>query len=129
MPIETKSVEGEGVIRTILSGRVTDEEILAYYQSPVFQEHTGRWLELVDGTDIAEMAITAQGQWKLTQVVATRREMLRGGRVAMVAGSDAAYGMFRMWEMQRETMPYEVRVFRDRDQALAWLREAAASPT
>jgi hypothetical protein len=115
------------VIRTVLTGRVTDDEILAYYQSPVFLEHAGRWLELVDGLGITEMAITAGGLWKLTQVVAARREMLRGGRVAMVAGSAAAYGMFRMWEMQRETMPYEVRVFRDRDEALAWLRAEPAS--
>lgn len=128
MPFETRSVEGEGVIRTVLSGRVTDEELLAYYQGPVFQGHTGRWVELVDAIGITDMALTAQGLWKLATFVGTRRDILDGGKVAMVAGSDASYGMFRMWEMQREAMPYEVKVFRDRDEALAWLTAAEASP-
>lgn len=126
MPIETRAIAGD-VIHTVLTGRVTDDELLAYYSGDVFQHHAGRWLELVDGTRITEMGITGEGQWKLKETIALKSDMLRDGRVAMVAATDATYGMFRMWEMQRESMPYEVRVFRDVNEALAWLKSGEYS--
>jgi hypothetical protein len=124
VPIETRASDSAGVVHTVLSGRVTDAEILAYYQGPIFQDHTGTWIELVDALGMTDMAITSQGLWKLAQMVGIRRDILAGGRVAMVAGSDAAFGMFRMWELQRESLPYEVKVFRDLEKAAAWLHTA-----
>jgi hypothetical protein len=40
----------------------------------------------------------------------------------MVAHSDCTYGLFRMWELQRVEMGYEVRVFWQFDVAMAWIR-------
>jgi hypothetical protein len=129
VPIETRATDSAGVVHTALNGRVTDAEILAYYQSPIFQDHTGPWIELVDALGMTDMEITSQGLRQLAQVVGIRRDILAGGRVAMVAGSDAAFGMFRMWELQREALPYEVRVFRELEKAAAWLRTATPPPS
>jgi hypothetical protein len=67
------------------------------------------------------MVLTAEGLTRLAGVVEANLEMLRGGRVAMVATTDVTYGVFRMWELQREGLNYEVQVFRDLDLALTWL--------
>ncbi len=116
-----------GVIHTVFEGRVTDDELLAYYARPELQQHAGLWLEIVDARAVEQMAVTSQGQARLASLAAARPDVLRGGRVAMVATHDAAYGMFRMWEISREHLPFSVKVFRAFDAALAWL-EAGKAP-
>jgi hypothetical protein len=111
----------DGVIHTTLIGRVTIDDLVSYYALPFFQQHEGPWRELVDGRQITDMAITADGQKRLEAFAAGSAERLRGGRVAMVAASDVTYGMFRMWELQREGLGYEVRVFRELETARAWV--------
>jgi hypothetical protein len=43
------------------------------------------------------------------------------GRLAMVTGSDVAYGMMRLGAVVAESQGLSARVFRDRAEALAWL--------
>ena len=110
------------IIVSVMYGRLTNDELFAHYQLPVFFEPRAAWLELVDGREITEMAVTPEGQARLADLAATRLDRLRGGRVAMVATSDLVYGMFRMWELRREELDYEVRVFRSVDEAMSWLQ-------
>lgn len=70
------------------------------------------------------MAVTTAGMRDFQAFVAAHAERLKGGRVAMVAGTDLVYGMFRMWELRREGLGYGVRVFRNFDEARAWVAPA-----
>lgn len=121
MPIRLE-VEGS-LLRTIAYGRVTDEELLAHYAAPEFQTIAVLWRELVDGREIDFMAVTPDGQRRLADLASTATDRLRGGRVAMVASTDVTYGMFRMWQLRRESMGFEVSVFRELAPALAWLED------
>jgi hypothetical protein len=47
---------------------------------------------------------------------------LGGGRRAVVVGSTADYGMGRMAEILSDDSPSPIRVFKDIDEALGWLR-------
>ncbi|HXE80812.1 MAG TPA: hypothetical protein VNK41_08690 [Vicinamibacterales bacterium] len=132
MPIHRGPSAIPGVIQTVLSGRVTNHELLEYYGRLIQDVESQPWRELVDGTGITEMAISPLGQADLAAFIAGHVERLRGGKVAMVAGSDVTYQMFRMWELQREGLGYAVRVFRRMDEAVAWLSssdEPAGEPT
>lgn len=124
MPIRREWPGPEGVIQTTLSGRVTDDELLAYYQDGFIATHQGRWRELVDGSRIEQMDITPNGQAQLAHFLATVADKLRGGKVAMVAASDLTFGMFRMWQLQRESLGYDVKVFRDPAEAMDWVMAA-----
>lgn len=116
------SVVADGrVIHSVMYGRLTNAELLAHYQLPAFQVPRPLWLEIVDARDVTEMLVDLEGQRQLQELAATRVDQLRGGRVAMVATSDLVYGMFRMWEMRREELDYEVRVFRSFDDAVRWI--------
>ena len=119
MPIEL-TIE-EAIFCTVMIGTVTDRELLSYYSQPVFAETTNVWRELVDGRQIVGMEISADGQRQLAAFVAAGAARIRGGRVAMVASDAVVYGMFRMWELQREGLGYEVSVFRDMDDARRWI--------
>lgn len=121
MPLRRLPDADGTVVRTRLFGRVTDDELLAYYERMLEDDFPRPLREFVDGTDVEEMAITSGGQQRLAQRLMTQEDVLRGGRVAMLAIADATYGMFRMWELKRAAMDYEVRVFRDRAEAETWL--------
>jgi len=121
MPIECALING--VIHTVVAGCVTDEELLSYYTRPFFRQYQGLWRELVDGRLVKDMSVSAHGQRQLAEFTTANAARLCGGRVAMLASDDVTYGMFRMWEMQREGLGFEVHVFRDFEAALAWLEQ------
>jgi len=123
MPFHGSRIEENTILETRLVGRVTDDELLDYYQE-ILDDLPGRWLghELVDGTEVTEFEITNDGYQRLIERIAPRLPEFAGSRVAMVASSDAVFGMFRKWELQRADLDYEVRVFRLRADAMAWLR-------
>jgi hypothetical protein len=121
VPINRRFGDQPGTFYTVLAGRVTDQELLSYYSRLIAAHDKSPWRELVDGTQVTEMVLTAAGLNQLADMIEANLEQVRGGRVAMVATSDLTYGVFRMWELQRESLDYEVRVFRQLALALAWL--------
>jgi hypothetical protein len=46
------------------------------------------------------------------------------GRCAILAPSEAGFGLLRMYEAYSEGAPVEVRAFRERDEAMEWLEDA-----
>jgi hypothetical protein len=113
-----------GIVYTKCVGRLTAEDLIAHYSLPFFQDYAGPWRELVDGREITDMAVTPQEQERFASFATRFMPRLRGGRVAMVASRDVVYGMFRMWELRREDLEYEVRVFREIEPARSWLNAA-----
>ncbi len=108
-------------IHSVLFGRLTDDELLAHYDLPPFLAPRKLWLEIVDAREVTDMQVTVVGQQRLADVAARRLDRLRGGRVAMVAPTDLIFGMFRMWELRREELNYEVRVYRSFEEAVRWI--------
>ena len=51
-----------------------------------------------------------------------RPEMQVPGRAAVLASSNLIYGLLRMYEVFNEGNPAEIRVFRNPEEAMAWLR-------
>jgi hypothetical protein len=51
-----------------------------------------------------------------------RPEMKVRGRVAVLASSNLVYGLLRMYEVFSEGTPNEMRVFRQPEEAFAWLK-------
>lgn len=112
-------------MHSVLEGHLTDAELLSYYKLPMFEDLQPPWLEIVDGRLVTQMGVTVNGQRKLGMMAESRGEALRGGRVAMVAADDLCFGMFRMWEMSRPDLDYELKVFRDFEEARQWIEEGS----
>jgi hypothetical protein len=51
-----------------------------------------------------------------------RPQMQVPGRAAVLASSNLIYGLLRMYEVFNEGNPSEIRVFREPDKAMEWLR-------
>ena len=122
MGIETKIDESAGVRMHTVSGAMTFEELSAMlealYADPQFEaQHNVLWdvrgaaLTNFSSTEVRHISDLVQGQW-------------RGAKAALVVGSDADYGMARMYEMHLASgAPGKVRVFRDLEEAHAWVTQ------
>ncbi len=109
-----------GIVFTMASGEVTPEENFAF---------TRRWLS--DPDLPSPVRVCREND---TFTVPTADEIRRiadlmesldapdGSRVALVAGGDLEYGVSRMYQAWADGADYRVAVFRDRDEAVAWLR-------
>lgn len=128
MPIRAMASPVPGVLLSEFTGRVTDADLLAYYEALIENPIGPPWLEVVDGRGVEHMGLSPHGQGRLADTFSLHLELLRGARVAMVAqAGSAVYGMFRMWEITREHLDYRVEVFTDFEKALSWIgRDPAA---
>ena len=55
----------------------------------------------------------------------SRPQMQVPGRAAVLASSNLIYGLLRMYEVFNEGNPAEIRVFREPDEAMRWLKGEA----
>jgi len=75
---------------------------------------------LVDRT--ATEPPTTQYVRGLTTIFRRHRDLLTPSRVAVVVASQATYGMFRMLQSLGVDTPAEMEIFRDHEEAEAWIR-------
>lgn len=110
------------MVFTRLEGVVGDEDVLAYVREfrddPDFG--TG-YAGLIDASGLERIEVTSQGVRDVAHLTTRIEEVLRGARVAIVAGTDAAFGMARMYQGVRVDAPYEIQVFREVAEARRWL--------
>ncbi len=110
------------LVRIVGSGRLTDDEMVqcvsALRADPKLEPDMST---LSDMRDI-EVAFTPEGVERMVDAMEATAERRSQARAAIVVGSDVAFGMGRMFEMQSEerTAP-SFRIFRDMDAAREWL--------
>ncbi len=73
--------------------------------------------QLYDLTAVTEIGLTPTGM----RALANRSPFDRDARRAIVVSSDVAFGMARMYQMIADSDPTQFRIFRDVNEAFAWL--------
>jgi hypothetical protein len=112
-------VNGWILVRTW--GDPTDEELLAGVERILSDpELPANPRFLSDGRDV-EIVASPTLVRRVLEVVARFPDALEGARIALVAAGAANYGMQRMLSMRAESMPLQIRVFSDLEQAMRWL--------
>jgi len=108
----------QGVVFTVASGVVTDEDIMAHQKAlrtdPDFRPDMR---QLIDFSPTTELKVTTQG---IKQAVAGN-PWGAGSRRALVAPNETIYGMARMFELGRVDPQDEFCVFRTMAEAREWL--------
>ncbi len=119
------------LLRTYLSGRLTDREIIEHARRVVEDADIKPVIyEIIYTRDIKEMQLTPVSLEDAARNLYTHVDMLRGQRVAIVAESDAHFGMARMYALMADSNPAhgKVKVFRNEDAAMRWLIEEGYKP-
>ncbi|MCZ7645838.1 MAG: hypothetical protein M5U26_11225 [Planctomycetota bacterium] len=132
MPIRFEVDAGRKLVRATAHGVLTGAEIFEYQRTVWARPEVAGFNELVDMTGVTSVEQPTPG--KTDHLAGLSAEMDAGGpsRFAIVASQDLYYGLGRMYGAYREARQgslKEVRVFRSRGEALAWLgvEEAGAA--
>ena len=124
MPITITVNTAERVRYSVLSGSVNDKELLdAYARSLEAPDFDPSLNGLVDARGVRQMDVTPAGLRRLADLIQTVDRLQLPTKVAIVAESDVAFGMARMYQSIRASggAPSEHRVFREMAEARAWL--------
>ena len=125
MPFSTEWVsEGRGVYLSG-TGLLTGQEILDAKTSLLRESDRLKGLHygLIDLTDVTELGVTRDDVLEFVQVdMQIALNVPRALAVAIVAPSDLAFGIARMWEAFAEVTRWNTHVFRSRAEADPWLR-------
>lgn len=125
MPIEHRIDQERRLVRVRVHGTLTDEEVFGYQREVWSRPDVEGYDELVDMTDVEHIALPSSGRVQdLASLSASMDTRSRASRLAVIAPSDTAFGIGRMYQTYRELDPRstkEIGVFRTRSEALAFL--------
>lgn len=123
MPIAYVIDRESGLIRTSISGVLTDADLLAYKRDVIAELRRSPGLcELVDARGIDQVRATSAGIRAMADLDLQAADAYREGfRLAIVVKDDVSFGLARMYEMQTESVVPQVSVFREMTEATAWL--------
>lgn len=130
MPIRFEIDPSRRFFTLSLEGAVTDTDMMTGYRAFVegAEWRTGM-NELIDLGGAEMDSVTGHGLRRLAEY--TERHMSRHGarpRTAIYAPRDLPFGIARMYEAFSDESPEDVQVFRDFEEAKAWLLELPAGP-
>jgi hypothetical protein len=113
-----------GVRIATLRGEIDDLQLLAAYRRlTADRDFDARIDDLVDLREVSPLRVTADGLRELIAVLRRAYRHKEHRKVAIVAPSELAFGMARMYQLLRGVEPpEEIRVFHQYPEAIAWLR-------
>jgi hypothetical protein len=118
MPADYVIDSARGAVFSRGWGRLTNDDLLAAQDAlradPAF--HPG-FRQLYDLTDVTDIAVTREA----FPTFRARAPFDHTARQAFVVGSQAAFGMVRMYELLHDLAEDQFRVFRDLHEARDWL--------
>ncbi len=125
MILQTEIAGGDG-LHIACSGTLDGAQFLEYRKAQVaLFPNLGHWyFGIVDLTEVQQVNIAPadfDGLIELDRGLA--RRMRPGFCGAIIARSEIAFGMSRMYQAYLDAIGWETRVFRERDPAEAWLRQ------
>jgi hypothetical protein len=125
MPIDYSIDHSRRLVIAKGSGVFTDDDVFGYQRSVWSRPDVAGYDELVDMTDVTEIALPSPNRVRdLADEAAAMDRATGGGKFAIVAPQDVAYGLGRMYEANRELTgksTKQVAVFRTMPEALAFL--------
>ena len=123
MPISYRIDVERNLVLTTGSGTLTDNDIIQFkarlLQDPDFKPGMK---ELSDIRGIDQLDITPSGVQAMVQQDARNSAEVASHKLALVVSKEVAYGMARMYQTLTQSNIETVGVFRDIDEARAWLQ-------
>jgi hypothetical protein len=128
MPVSYRFDPELGYVHTRCSGAATFDEVRAHFRELEADASLPQRLDVL--LDLSEMQTLPESRQLETLVGDIRRASSRfeWGACAIIAVSDAMFGMSRMFEVFAEQQFERTRVFRDASKARNWLAQSGSEP-
>ena len=126
MPITTKKSIKEDLTEHVVTGEVFDKEMFECEKQ--FYDSGPTNLQLWDMSAAKLTNITIEGMRQFMARSARLGKIRSSGRTAVVVKSQLQYGLGRVGETfgEFESLPYSFRLFKDRNEALDWLKRKSS---
>jgi hypothetical protein len=123
MPIDYVIDEERKVLVARAHGELCDADLLDYGQRLCDDESIKRANhELVDLTGVLSSSlVSAEGVRELARFWHGEYARLSASKLAIIAPTDLAFGLGRMYQMLRDDGPDHIRIFREGEEAWEWL--------
>lgn len=122
MPVTARHDPATGIWTIEMRGTITREEVLeaatGMRQSASYEATQPRLWD-ASSTDPRQPIAASD----LRAIAETAFAAKTGGRVAVLVGRDVDFGIARIYKAYSDSLPADVRIFRDREEALAFLTE------
>lgn len=124
MPFFTETMDqGKGLVHTG-RGEIQGEDILGLARRnlrPPEEEEQIRYV-IMDLTEAIFAGVTGDHIRQLAGENEIHAQRKSDHYIAIVAPGDHVFGISRMWQMLVEKLNWRIRIYRHRDEALAWIR-------
>jgi len=131
MPIEHRIDRERRIVFATAHGEMTDEDVFRYQREAWSDPALAGYDEVVDMSDVTSIPLASGRRApELAELAARMDAPGTSARFAIVAPSDFAYGMARMYATYRGMQSQgtkQVEVFRSMAEALEWLERKRAS--
>jgi hypothetical protein len=124
MPISYRIESPSGVILIDVVGEVPIEAYSDLWEELMADERISSGPRILADFRKVEVRRTGAEVRSVAATVQRFRAFAAGGRMAVIADQPASFGLARMYETLVEPTAFEVRVFRDPDEARAWIDPA-----
>ncbi len=120
MPLSFEIYEDLDVVITTAEGLVTSED-LADHAAALINQPNRPLRELTDFSDRVEITVSVDSVRDAGTRLQYEDTNPPGSKLAMVARTEALYGLLRLFQAHREHPNVEVLITRDRNEAVRWL--------
>lgn len=132
MPIEFSIDHEKRLVLAKGSGTLTDEDVFSYQREVWSRPEVAGYSELMDMSEVKQIALPSMDRVRdLAKLSASMDTEEVASKFAIVAPSDLAFGLGRMYEMYRDLQARsskQVGVFRTRKEALEFLGMEGGPP-
>ena len=122
MSIESKVDRSKDLSTYVFSGKITSDDLINTVKD-VFKGEITNNLLLDFRQAQPDEQFLSQDLEKIARITKQYWELRKSGKTAIVASTDIAFGLARMYEVfvRIEELTHSVRVFRSMDTAIEWL--------
>ncbi len=110
-----------GFVFTTITGEITVGDVLADIERLAAQPSYRPEMPGIVDMRQATTHMTAEQIEQIAQTLKKRPNVVSHTRRALLVSSDLLYGLYRMFESFADENPTEYRVFRDENEARAWI--------
>lgn len=125
MPISYEIIHTKRLVLAIASGTLNDADVFGYQRTAWSDPAIADYHEFIDTTAVETIVAPSPERVKaLADLAADMDQQTQPTKLAVVATSNVAFGLGRMFATWRELNPKSrkaVSIFRTRAEALAWL--------
>ena len=122
MPVESKVDKSKNLSKYLFTGKISADDLINTVKD-IFKGEITNNLLLDFRQAHPDENFLSQDLEKIARITKQYWELRKSGKTAIVASTDIAFGLARMYEVfvRIEELTHTVRVFRSMDDAIEWL--------